>query len=106
MGAVVTARTRRRRSVDRVLLPGHPAHRSAARRPSGRRRDLRSGRRRSTDFAARAQAGIVKINRPTAGLDLNVPFGGVKDSSINTFREQGRTALDFYTWGKTVYTGI
>ncbi|MFC9552474.1 aldehyde dehydrogenase family protein [Rhodococcus sp. NPDC056960] len=61
---------------------------------------------RSTDFAARAQAGIVKINRPTAGLDLNVPFGGVKDSSTNTFREQGRTALDFYTWGKTVYTGI
>ncbi|MFC0453268.1 aldehyde dehydrogenase family protein [Rhodococcus jostii] len=61
---------------------------------------------RSTDFAARAQAGIVKINRPTAGLDLNVPFGGVKDSSTNTFREQGRTAVDFYTWGKTVYTGV
>ncbi|WP_346842917.1 hypothetical protein [Rhodococcus sp. A14] len=33
---------------------------------------------RSTDFAARAQAGVVKINRPTAGLDLNVPFGGVR----------------------------
>ena len=61
---------------------------------------------RATDFAARAQAGVVKINRPTAGLDLNVPFGGVKDSSTNTFREQGRTALDFFTWGKTVYTGI
>ncbi|MDR6685650.1 aldehyde dehydrogenase (NAD+) [Arthrobacter sp. 1088] len=60
----------------------------------------------ATDFAARAQAGVVKINRPTAGLDLNVPFGGVKDSSTNTFREQGRSALDFYTWGKTVYTGI
>ncbi len=60
----------------------------------------------ATDFAARVQAGIVKVNRPTAGLDLNVPFGGVKDSSTNTFREQGRTAVDFYTWGKTVYTGI
>ena len=60
----------------------------------------------ATDFADRAQAGVVKINRPTAGLDLNVPFGGVKDSSTNTFREQGRSALDFYTWGKTVYTGI
>ncbi|WP_026556224.1 aldehyde dehydrogenase family protein [Arthrobacter sp. 35W] len=59
----------------------------------------------STDFAARVQAGVVKVNRPTAGLDLNVPFGGVKDSSTNTFREQGRTAVDFYTWGKTVYTG-
>lgn len=60
---------------------------------------------KSTDFAQRAQAGVIKINRPTAGLDLNVPFGGVKDSSTNTFREQGRTALDFFTWGKTVYTG-
>ncbi len=60
----------------------------------------------ATDFAARAQAGVIKVNRPTAGLDLNVPFGGVKDSSTNTFREQGRSALDFYTWGKTVYTGV
>ncbi|ACL41266.1 Aldehyde Dehydrogenase [Pseudarthrobacter chlorophenolicus A6] len=60
----------------------------------------------ATDFASRAQAGVVKVNRPTAGLDLNVPFGGVKDSSTNTFREQGRSALDFFTWGKTVYTGI
>jgi aldehyde dehydrogenase (NAD+) len=61
---------------------------------------------KSTDFAHRAHAGVIKINRPTAGLDLNVPFGGVKDSSTNTFREQGRTALDFFTWGKTVYTGV
>lgn len=48
---------------------------------------------------------MVKVNRPTAGLDLNVPFGGVKDSSTNTFREQGPHAVDFYTWGKTVYLG-
>ncbi len=57
------------------------------------------------DFAARAHVGVVKINRPTTGLDLNVPFGGVKDSSSNTFREQGPYAVDFYTWGKTVYLG-
>ncbi|WP_138416125.1 aldehyde dehydrogenase family protein [Sinomonas gamaensis] len=60
----------------------------------------------ASDFAARAQAGVVKINRPTSGLDLNVPFGGIKDSSTNTFREQGRTAVEFYTWGKTVYLGV
>ncbi|UKA70631.1 aldehyde dehydrogenase family protein [Arthrobacter sp. FW306-06-A] len=60
----------------------------------------------ATDFSARAQAGVIKVNRPTAGLDLNVPFGGVKDSSTNTFREQGRSALKFFTWGKTVYTGV
>jgi len=56
-------------------------------------------------FAAHAQVGVVKVNRPTAGLDLNVPFGGVKDSSTNTFRKQGPHAIDFYTWGKTVYLG-
>jgi acyl-CoA reductase-like NAD-dependent aldehyde dehydrogenase len=58
------------------------------------------------EFAARAQVGVVKVNRPTAGLDLNVPFGGVKDSSTNTFREQGPRATDFYTWSKTVYLGV
>lgn len=57
------------------------------------------------DFSDRAQVGVVKINRPTTGLDLNVPFGGVKDSSSNTFREQGATAIEFYTWGKTIYLG-
>ncbi|UGU30506.1 aldehyde dehydrogenase family protein [Mycolicibacterium smegmatis] len=56
-------------------------------------------------FAARAQVGVVKINRPTTGLDLNVPFGGVRDSSTNTFREQGERAVDFYTWTKSVYIG-
>ena len=49
---------------------------------------------------------VTVLEGPTAGLDLNVPFGGVKDSSTNTFREQGKSALDFFTWGKTVYTGV
>jgi aldehyde dehydrogenase (NAD+) len=57
------------------------------------------------DFAARAQVGVVKVNRPTTGLDLNVPFGGVRDSSTNTFREQGARAVDFYTWSKSIYVG-
>jgi aldehyde dehydrogenase (NAD+) len=57
------------------------------------------------DFAARAQVGVVKVNRPTTGLDLNVPFGGVRDSSSNTFREQGARAVEFYTWSKSVYVG-
>jgi alpha-ketoglutaric semialdehyde dehydrogenase len=60
---------------------------------------------KAQEFAARAQAGVVKVNRPTTGLDLNAPFGGVKDSSTNTYREQGMTAMDFYTWVKTVYLG-
>ncbi|TCP41619.1 aldehyde dehydrogenase (NAD+) [Tamaricihabitans halophyticus] len=56
-------------------------------------------------FAAATHVGVVKVNRPTTGLDLNVPFGGVKDSSTNTFREQGPTATEFYSWSKTVYFG-
>ncbi|SEE90476.1 aldehyde dehydrogenase family protein [Jiangella alba] len=63
--------------------------------------DLRAVHR----FVERAQAGVVKINRPTSGLDLNVPFGGVKDSSTNTYREQGAAAVDFFTWIKSVYLG-
>ncbi|WP_435223150.1 aldehyde dehydrogenase family protein [Streptomyces sp. Tue6028] len=56
-------------------------------------------------FAAAVRVGVVKVNRPTTGLDLNVPFGGVGDSSSNTFREQGAVAVDFYTWSKSVYLG-
>ena len=56
-------------------------------------------------FAAKANVGVVKVNRPTTGLDLNTPFGGTKDSSSNTWREQGPTAMEFYTWTKTVYLG-
>lgn len=56
-------------------------------------------------FAHEAQAGVVKVNRPTTGLDLAAPFGGTKNSSTNTYREQGREAIDFYTWWKTVYLG-
>ncbi|MEZ5098926.1 MAG: aldehyde dehydrogenase family protein [Thermoleophilia bacterium] len=56
-------------------------------------------------FADEADIGVVKINRPTTGLDLNAPFGGVKESSSGTFREQGTVAVDFYTRLKTVYLG-
>jgi alpha-ketoglutaric semialdehyde dehydrogenase len=62
--------------------------------------------RAAHQFAAEVAAGVVKVNRPTNGLDLNVPFGGVKASSTNTYREQGQGALDFYTWTKSVYVGI
>lgn len=57
-------------------------------------------------FAERIQAGIIKVNRPTVGLDLNVPFGGTKASSTGTLREQGSSATDFYTWEKSVYLGF
>lgn len=54
------------------------------------------------DFANRIEAGIVKINGETAGVEPQVPFGGMKDSSSGS-REQGRAALDFFTDIKTIY---
>ncbi|MBU2668896.1 aldehyde dehydrogenase family protein [Actinoplanes bogorensis] len=55
-------------------------------------------------FADRVHAGVVKVNRPTSGVELNTPFGGVGDSGTNTYREQGQGALDFFTWTKSVYS--
>lgn len=54
-------------------------------------------------FAERIQAGVVKINQASTGLALNAPFGGMKKSSSDTFKEQGAAALEFYSRVKTVY---
>ncbi len=60
---------------------------------------------RAMSFAERINAGVVKVNEPTTGLALHVPFGGFKQSSANTFKEQGPAAIEFYTRTKTVYVG-
>jgi alpha-ketoglutaric semialdehyde dehydrogenase len=54
------------------------------------------------EFRRRAQAGMVMVNLPTAGVDYHVPFGGTKASSLGP-REQGSYARDFYTQIKTSY---
>lgn len=54
-------------------------------------------------FVEEIEAGVAKINEKTTGLELHVPFGGFKDSSSETWREQGDAGLDFYTIEKTVY---
>ncbi|MFB6102091.1 MAG: aldehyde dehydrogenase family protein [Haloplanus sp.] len=54
-------------------------------------------------FVDEAEAGVVKVNEKTTGLELHVPFGGFKGSSSETWREQGDAGLDFYTIEKTVY---
>lgn len=56
-------------------------------------------------FTKDIQAGTVKVNRTTTGNLMNAPFGGVKKSSTSTFRESGRTGLEFFTQIKTVYVG-
>jgi aldehyde dehydrogenase (NAD+) len=57
----------------------------------------------STHFKRNADAGMVMVNLPTAGVDYHVPFGGRKGSSYGA-REQGRYAVEFYTTVKTSYT--
>lgn len=57
----------------------------------------------ATHFKRHAQAGMVMVNLPTAGVDYHVPFGGRKGSSYGP-REQGRYAQEFYTTVKTAYT--
>ncbi|MFK7753389.1 MAG: aldehyde dehydrogenase family protein [Sedimentitalea sp.] len=57
----------------------------------------------ASDFKRKAQAGMVMVNLPTAGVDYHVPFGGRKASSHGA-REQGTAAVEFYTVIKTAYT--
>ena len=57
----------------------------------------------ATHYKRNAEAGMVMVNVPTAGVDFHVPFGGRKGSSHGS-REQGRYAAEFYTTVKTAYT--
>jgi alpha-ketoglutaric semialdehyde dehydrogenase len=57
----------------------------------------------ATQYKRKAQAGMVMVNVPTAGVDYHVPFGGRKGSSYGP-REQGSYAAEFYTAVKTAYT--
>jgi len=57
----------------------------------------------ASHFKRNAEAGMVMVNLPTAGVDYHVPFGGRKGSSYGP-REQGRYAAEFYTTVKTAYT--
>ncbi|MDX3904363.1 MAG: aldehyde dehydrogenase family protein [Pigmentiphaga sp.] len=56
-------------------------------------------------FRRHAQAGMVMVNCPTAGVDYTAAFGGRKASSYGS-REQGRYAVEFYTTVKTAYQAI
>ncbi|SFL32322.1 aldehyde dehydrogenase family protein [Geodermatophilus ruber] len=59
---------------------------------------------RALRFAREVPAGLVKINQPTTGQAMNAPFGGLKDSSTQTSKEQaGAAMMAFYTVDKTVY---
>jgi aldehyde dehydrogenase (NAD+) len=57
----------------------------------------------ATHFKRNAEAGMVMVNVPTAGVDFHVPFGGTKGSSYGP-KEQGRYAAEFFTQVKIAYT--
>ena len=63
-------------------------------------RDIKS----ALHYIHRIEAGLVRVNGDTTGVDPHAPFGGVKGSSSGS-REQGRAAREFYTEIKTVQIG-
>jgi aldehyde dehydrogenase (NAD+) len=46
-------------------------------------------------------AGLIRVNAPTSGVDFQAPFGGTGESSYGP-REQGTAAREFYTETRTV----
>jgi aldehyde dehydrogenase (NAD+) len=57
---------------------------------------------RTFEYIYRAEAGLLTVNLPSAGVEYQLPFGGSKDSSFGP-KEQGPAALEFYSDYKTVY---
>ena len=53
-------------------------------------------------FVDEIETGMTHVNSPTTGGEAHIPFGGTKGTGIGD-REQGSTALDFYTELKVVY---
>jgi aldehyde dehydrogenase (NAD+) len=53
-------------------------------------------------YIRRIQAGVIMVNLPSAGVEYQLPFGGLKGSGSG-HREQGSVAIDFFSDLCTVY---
>jgi aldehyde dehydrogenase (NAD+) len=53
-------------------------------------------------FIANAESGVVVVNAPTAGIEVQAPLLGIKDSGVG-HAEQGAEVIDFLTRPKSVY---
>ncbi|MCM3790121.1 aldehyde dehydrogenase family protein [Domibacillus indicus] len=53
-------------------------------------------------FVQDMDAGLIRVNAESAGVELQAPFGGMKQSSSHS-REQGEAAKEFFTSIKTVF---
>lgn len=56
-------------------------------------------------FSQQVLVGNVAVNMPTVGWDVNVPFGGMKDSGAH-YKEQGQEGLAFYLRTKAEAFGL
>jgi len=56
---------------------------------------------RALSYIKTIEAGLIRVNEESAGVEFQAPFGGVKESSYGP-REQGRAAIDFYTETRTI----
>src|SRR5699024_2099415 len=54
------------------------------------------------NFIDKIEAGLVRVNFETAGVELHAPCGGMKGSSSDS-REQGEAAKEFFTSIRTVF---
>lgn len=54
------------------------------------------------EFAENINAGVIRVNQQTAGMEYHVPFGGWGASGHGP-KEQGRAAMEFFTRSKTIY---
>ncbi|PAD46583.1 alpha-ketoglutaric semialdehyde dehydrogenase GucD [Shouchella clausii] len=53
-------------------------------------------------FIEDMDAGLIRVNAESAGVELQAPFGGMKQSSSHS-REQGEAAKEFFTATKTIF---
>ncbi len=53
------------------------------------------------EYIPAIECGMVRVNGDTTGVDPHAPFGGMRASSSHS-REQGRSAVEFFTDVKTV----
>jgi acyl-CoA reductase-like NAD-dependent aldehyde dehydrogenase len=54
-------------------------------------------------FRMHAEAGMVQVNLPTAGMDFHAPFTGRKNSAYGP-AEKGACAREFFTVPKVVHS--
>jgi acyl-CoA reductase-like NAD-dependent aldehyde dehydrogenase len=53
-------------------------------------------------YIDQVETGILHVNSATIGGEAQVPFGGLKDTGVGG-REQGTTALEFFTEWQSIY---